>query len=121
MWSCGFWNKAYGSHFKRDIRKNKSAYHGPPVSGLKYIDKIKNMRSPHEISLLLRNLVIQEETDFEFNHQNSWSKSELKKLLTEHDLKVISFNKDEIVKKFKSLPKIEELKELSIYCYAKKS
>ena len=121
MWFCGFWNKAYGSHFKRDIRKNSSAYHGPPPGGLKLINKIKDMNSPHEISTMLRKLVIEEETDFEFNHQNSWSKQELEKLLNRHGLKVVTFDKDEIIEKFKLLPKIDELKDFSTYCFAKKT
>ena len=121
MWFCGFWNKEYGSHFLQKIEKNNtSAYHGPPVSAYKNINKILEMDSPHEISSFLRKIVTSEENNYTFNHQNSWSKKELETILKDNNFKEISFDKKKIASDYSFVPKIRELYETSIYCIAKK-
>ena len=121
MWFCGFWNKEYGSHFLQKIDKNDVlAYHGPPVSALSHIEKILTMNSPHKISKFLKDMVLSEEVDYTFNHQNSWSRLELLSLLKDNNFQEISFNKKDIVKEYNFLPKIMELYETSTYCLAKK-
>lgn len=119
---CGIWNKEFNSPFasKKDKITSNKAYHGPPMVEESFLEKLFSSNSPSFIAKQLRQYVIDQHMDFSFNHQNAWSRSELENELNQAGLKVVTFDKSSIIKQCKNIPKIDNMKEISLYCLAKK-
>ena len=117
-WFCGFWNKAYGDHFSREISFDESAYNGPPKLAEINLHAMIMNSSPHSTSTQLSDLVRSTENDYIFNHQNAWDESELEELLSRHGFIVKSFDKEKICKFYSGVPDILFMKDISIYCLA---
>lgn len=117
---CGFWNDEYGDHYSEKITKNEYAYHGPPVISINYLRDLIIDHTPSEISAKLSRIVIENEKNYHFNHRNSWSRNELKKLLNSFDFKVVSFDKDLILSESQDIPDINHIEKISLYCWARK-
>lgn len=115
---AGYWNKAFGNPFSRNRQCGQGGYHGPaPLSQAEH-EKILSLNDPHEIS---RALVakIKEQPDFGgFNHQNSWSKKQLRELVENHGFRVVSQSKPLIALRFLSIPDIFTTFGMSQYLYA---
>jgi hypothetical protein len=116
---CGFFNDDYGDHFSKRISETKYAYHGPPVVDIKFLRNLIKEHSPSQICTELRKVVMQAEKDYHFNHCNAWSHSELEHLLVSADFDVLTFDKEIILREFGHFPGIEEMKEQSMYCWAR--
>jgi SAM-dependent methyltransferase len=118
---CGFWNDEYGDHFSNKISRNSNAYHGPPVVSQDFLQNLKKGKQPGEIAKILRNIVIQNEPSYHFNHQTAWGKHELINMVTAHGFKVVSTDTNEIIKTFSYIPGIKDLQKISLYLAAEKS
>ena len=129
---CGFWNDAWGDHFKKIWsgetpgvitipEKNKDKlFFGPPAVSEDTYRKLKKTCSPKEISKELCQIVMDTETDYHFNHQNAWARHELKDLVTGFGFIVLSQNSEVILNSFKSIPTIRDISPISMYLLAKK-
>jgi tetratricopeptide (TPR) repeat protein len=120
MLFCGFWNDEYGNHFGKQISQNKSAYHGPPVVEYGFLQNLMENYTPRQISAKLRQVVLEDEKNFSFNHQNAWSHQELEVLLVQMGFKVISFDKEFIIDNNQCIPEINHMRQISMYCWAEK-
>jgi len=116
---CSFWNDDYGDHYSQRISNNDNAYHGPPAVDIKFLRDLIEEHSPSQICAELRKVVMQDEKDYHFNHCNAWSRSELEHLLVSADFEVVTFEKEIILNELRHIPGIEEMKEQSIYCWAR--
>jgi predicted SAM-dependent methyltransferase len=118
---CGFWNEAYGDHFSRRISDSQTAYHGPAVMPVEAMRRMLASSSPSQISAGFRKWILERETGgTRFNHQNAWSRDELRRLLDENGFDVISFEGERIMKLFSDVPGIESMAEISMYCLGHK-
>lgn len=118
---CGFWNAAFGHNFigKHNRRsRDREAYNGPPLQAAAMADELKALDSPHEIAMRLRQAVIDNEVDFTFNHQNGWSREEMRSLLAECGFEVKTFETADIVRTHADIPGIELMQDISMYCEA---
>jgi hypothetical protein len=115
---CGFWNSAYGDHFSGAIQANGDAYHGPPPQAVPVLKELMELGSPHAVAKAMCDMVRKNEASFTFNHQNAWAKSELKILLDRAGFGVVSFDKNDLVERYATVPEILAMFEGSIYCLA---
>lgn len=118
---CGFWNQAFGHNFiGKHNRKaaDPNAYHGPPLQAQAMAKDLITLDSPHEIAARLRQAVVDNEDDYTFNHQNGWSREELRTLLAECGFRVTSFDTKEIIRNHNDVPGIELMEDMSVYCLA---
>ena len=118
---CGFWNNAFGDHFKgKHNRRSRhpDSYNGPAVQTETMAKELRALDSPHEISARLRTAVVEHEQDYTFNHQNSWSRSELEALVSSCGFRVVSFDPNEIMSDYADIPGIELMEDSSMYCEA---
>ena len=115
---CGFWNKVYGDHFARRINFSKGGYHGPPVVPHGRVAAMLSNLSSHNIAKELSDLVRAEELDYTFNHQNAWDKADLEELLIRTGFTVKTFGASDICRIYSDIPKIMEMREISMYCVA---
>ncbi len=119
---CSFWNKEYGNPYLVErYLDNESAYYGPPVAGIEFIDGLMKNHTPSQISAELRKFVLKNEKNFKFSHQNAWSKQELETLLIQTGFCVKSFDKEFIIANCKFISGISEMKDQSLYCWAEKN
>ena len=126
---CGFWNDAWGNHFKQvwsgkiemEWEQNKTtAFHGPPLVSEDIYRELKETCSPKQISEKLCQIVKDKETDYHFNHQNAWGRHELKELVTRFGFVVLSQDTEAVLKECRDIPKISEVTSISMYFLAKK-
>lgn len=120
MLFCGFWNDAYGDHYSKKISLSPKAYHGPAPVLSGELESLLRTRRPHEITSALRLKVLELGEPVHFNHQNAWSRDELKGVLLRHNLEPLTFCAEEIKKRFAFVPGINEMESLSMYCLAGK-
>jgi len=118
---CGFWNDEYGDHYSEQIAKNDHAYHGPPITSIKYLRGLIMDHTPSEISAQLCKIVIKNEKSYHFNHRNAWSSKELEKLLNSFGFQAVSFDKNLILSKCQDILGINHIEKISLYCWAKKA
>jgi predicted SAM-dependent methyltransferase len=120
---CSFSNNECGKLFSIKENEQQGAYIGPPIIDHNTLVQILNSNSPHQISVELRNIVIEsEDGNYNFIHQNAWSKLELEQLIVNHGFHVRSFNMNDIFVGCVVIPKWKfyEVSEISFYCWAKK-
>lgn len=119
---CGYWNRAYGDHFSRNINEDLQAYHGPVIAPNSIIKDIFQTESLHSISQKLRAIVEQQEdmSEITYNHQNAWSRQEFISLMSKHGFVVTSTDFDTIKEQFPDIPQYEAMKEYSMYMSFKK-
>ena len=125
---CGFWNQAYGNHFNMiwsrpttDIEATDTkAYHGPPVVSKEIQQELKSANSPNKVAEKLRNIVLETENDFSFNHQNAWGRNELSELISQLDFVNISTDSKAILEEYSHIPKFREMLSISMYLKAQK-
>ena len=119
---CGIWNKEFGSPFTS--QKNKilppSAYHGPPPVKRDFLQKLFTNNSPADIARQLSQYVVDHYKNFHFNHRNAWSREELRRELSQAGFKVETFDSSDIIKSCAKIPGIDNMKEISLYCLARK-
>ncbi|SVD83085.1 uncharacterized protein METZ01_LOCUS435939, partial [marine metagenome] len=130
---CGFWNDAYGDHFKQiwsgsmpgvvtiQEQNRSKAFHGPPAVSKDVYKAFKNNYSPKQISEKLCQIVMSTETNYHFNHQNAWSRHELKELVTRFNFVVLAQDTEVVLKNCWDLPQIRQMLSLSMYLLAKKT
>lgn len=118
---CSFWNSSYGDHYAEKISKNDAAYHGPAVTDIDFLQKLKNDNTPSQISEALSCFVEKNEKDYRFNHRNAWSRGELQDLLASSGFQVVTFDKNTILSDFSHIPGIRAQESQSMYCWVKKS
>jgi SAM-dependent methyltransferase len=116
---CGYWNKEYGDHFSWNINADPAAYHGPAsVSGHEFAQMITTL-SAHELAQALVEKVRREEIEPTFNHQNAWDREELLALLESCGFSILSLDGDAIRDEYRaSIPTLDEMHDISIYCEA---
>jgi predicted SAM-dependent methyltransferase len=113
---CGYMSKDYGNHFESDRSISKNSYHGPCVISQEKLKKILLNESVRNISKILKEHALLDENFGQFNHQNSWSRDDLKLLIEKRGLKLISTDTKKIVKKYKYLiPDIKTSMNSSMY------
>jgi predicted SAM-dependent methyltransferase len=112
---CGFWNKEFGHMFDGYDLERPGAYYGPPVMTDEQLRPILAQSSPHAIAATLRAHVIENEKDYLFNHQNAWSRTEFVALLREHGFVVISRDAGWIVAKYRGIPEIGAMLDISAF------
>ena len=119
---CGYWNEEYagfnghfsGNHVKTALTNQNLPFHGPPpMSDANYSEIFKN-KSPRLITQILRNS-INESSKFYFNHQNSWSNTDLISLMNKYGLRNIVASNDEIISFMHHIPTIKEMDNMSNY------
>lgn len=115
---CGFWNAEYGHPFKREFYKNDRAYYGPPPLPADVLRRVSEERTPHELSDFLRRLVVANEADTHFSHQNAWSRSELTALCESAGFRVESVDTATVVDRCADFPRIRQRMNRSTYCLA---
>ena len=62
--------------------------------------------------------MIDSEDDYTFNHQNGWSRDELKALVESCGFRVESFDREEIIRTHADVPGIGLMEDISVYCRA---
>jgi hypothetical protein len=117
---CGFWNEAFGHLFTGGVQNYEVGYNGPAVVPSDYWRFLATNCTPSQISQALRAFVVENETDFHFNHQNAWSRSELQHLLETTGFRVVSFDKNLIIPACADIPDIAQMEVISTYCLATK-
>lgn len=118
---CSFFNNAYGNPFSGSSTSGSAqAYFGPPNVGVNFLRDLIQNHTPSEISQRLRLEVSRKESDYNFCHQSAWSRAELEILLNKFGFEVISFEPNMISDTFNSIPGINEMINMSTYCWAKK-
>lgn len=118
---CGFWNGAYGNPYTGEVHRNTSAYHGPPPVEAGCLHELLETGTPRQISLVLRQAVIDQEKDFTFNHQNAWDRGEFKALLAETGFGVVADDPFLIMARNSAIPGICKMMNISMYFQAEKS
>lgn len=117
---AGYWNKDYGNPFQRSGRvRGNNPYHGPAVINEKKLNNLFKKNDIHQISKELREHIKNEKDFGGFNHQNAWSRNQLKQLLEMHGYKVITDNKYLITLKYLGIPSILNMFTWSYYILAK--
>lgn len=115
---CGFWNAAFGHMFAGYDLKRPGAYYGPPIMSDQHMRAVLTVDSPHTIAAVLRHHVIDNETDYTFNHQNAWSRAEFKALLEENGFRLIDQEDAIIIDAFQRVPGIAAQQDISAYYLA---
>ena len=101
---CSYFTIPYGDHFGGNFNiKSKNSYFGPPKVPVNFLKKIFKSNSPNEISKILSLEALKDPLFKSFNHQNSWSESEMAKVLSEFNLNIESINKELICYQFKEI------------------
>lgn len=115
---CGFWNDEYGQHF--GVRTSRDgAYHGPAPMSSEQLVAVRNLATPHGVAAALRAWVVAHEPSFHFNHQNAWSRQELRALLDAHGFECVTFDDQAVIEAAADIPGIEAAREESLYCLAR--
>lgn len=73
---CGYWNAAWGDHFKGPGPQGPDPYHGPARIRDEIAAAILEHGSPRSISRILTRIVRATVPDARFNHQNAWGRAE---------------------------------------------
>ena len=115
---CGFWNDEYGDHFS-DRREDERAYHGPVVMPAGDLRALATAASPHEIAATLRARVVRDQPTYHFNHQNAWSRDELRGVLERAGFEVQSFDEEAVIAAALDIPGITNARPESMYCLAR--
>lgn len=125
---CSFCNK--GSPFGKAESKVETAnssvpgYFGPPrMSQQELLNIIHPMydRSPSTLSREMRNIALSlENSSCQFVHQTAWGQREMREMLESFGFEIISFNPAEIEAHFSNILGIDEMRPISLYCWAKK-
>lgn len=115
---CGFWNDAYGDHYA-DRREDERGYHGPAVIAPEVLRRMAHESSPHALAAALRQHVVRSESSYHFNHQNAWSRDELRRLLELHGFVVETTDADAVIAAASDIPGIVDLRAESMYCLAR--
>ena len=122
MMFCGYWNKAYGDHFSKQMNNNDEAYHGPAIINEKSLRRLFATRDPSFICKELRSSILGESDFYKFNHQNSWSDSQLITLVSENNFSFITKDKTKIVNTFsKRIPDLQKMIDWSTITLFKKA
>jgi predicted SAM-dependent methyltransferase len=122
MMFCGYWNQAYGDHFVKKINNSSDAYHGPALLSDQELVEIFSIDSPKGIAEQLRFHAESDPGFFRFNHQNAWSRLEMKKLLGDNGFSVVTTNSAFIEQRFKhQIPDINYMATWSTFFVARKS
>lgn len=115
MMFCGYWNRQYGEHFKREILNTTKAYHGPPKVESDELEQLLSVGTPREITRKLKNIVAKDPDFHAFNHCNSWTVDDLQNLLRTCGFEILETNRTEVFKKYHSvIPDLESMLDWSI-------
>lgn len=115
---CGFWNDEYGNHFG-DRASREGAYHGPaPIEGATLRALVAGS-SPHALAGAMRAHVVATEPSYHFNHQNAWSRDELRASLDAAGFEVVSFDEATVISAAADIPGIEAARDESMYFLAR--
>ena len=116
---CGWWNDEYGDHFS-SRRDDERAYHGPAVMPSDVLASLVAQTSPHALAAALRAHVVRTEASYHFNHQNAWSRDELRDLLAREGFDVVTQEADEVIRLAVDVPGIADARAESQYCVARR-
>lgn len=110
---CGFWNRAYGDVFSRNVVREAGGYHGPPRLPAETLAKIlDNGTSPHFIAAMLRSEVQRREPDYVFNHQHARSREEFIDLAKTYGFTLVAADHS-IASPFDHIPTITDMHSVS--------
>lgn len=113
---CGWWNDAYGNEWGQRNPDAHGAYHGPARAGVwshQAALRAGIEQGPHWLSETLRDSVPE---DAHMNHQNAWSRKELRELLKRHGFAVSST--DRLAAFDFPIPGIRDQEGISMYAVA---
>ncbi|MEC4089473.1 hypothetical protein [Pseudoalteromonas rubra] len=114
-----FWDADYG-HLYKNQTSSRAGYCGPAkLSSAQYAEILK-IESINEISKILTQKVRATESDFQFNHQNAWTKQEFIDLVSDFGFELVSTDYELLEYAFPDVPDFEAHKPISNYYYFKK-
>jgi hypothetical protein len=113
---CGYMSKDYGNHFESNRSISANSYHGPCLISKDYLKKILLNESVRNISKILKEHALIDENFGQFNHQNAWTRNDLRILLETKGFKLLSTDTKDIVRRYKSsIPDIKSSIGSSMY------
>ncbi len=115
---CGFWNDAYGDLFSARRPDAVGAYNGPAAIQDKEAEVILRGNSAHAIAATLRALVVENEVDYTFNHQNAWDRQEFSALLGRCGFDLLSDDAEKIQRHYSYIPRVSQMSDISAYFIA---
>lgn len=119
---CGFWTGDLPDHFAGGVQYGEQSYHGPAPLPARETENILLLHTPHKISSLLSNFVRSTEPNAVFNHQNAWSREELRELFERSGLRILSLDRDYIIEKFSdTVPTLARARSESLYAMIQKA
>lgn len=119
---CGYMNHAYGNHFESERNILDYPFHGPSSMPHDELELILKNESIRNISKTLNARAILEKDFGQFNHQNAWSRDDIKMLLESYGFELVSDDKDEISKRFRFVvPDIKTSFDSSMYLLYQKN
>ncbi|MCO7188280.1 MULTISPECIES: hypothetical protein [unclassified Pseudoalteromonas] len=114
-----FWDADYG-HLYKDQGADRAGYCGPAKLSSSEYAEIFKIESINEISKILTEKIRNTESNFQFNHQNAWTKDEFIALVCEFGFELVSTDYDLIDYAFPDVPDFSAHKSFSNYYYFKK-
>ena len=120
MMFCGYWNKAYGSHFTLPTQgRGVGAFHGPPTVEEARARQLLQCGSAKAISESLNRIALQDPDFLAFNHQSAWTSDEFARLLRENGISLVSTDRNALLTKFEpEIPDFRSMHDWSLYCLA---
>lgn len=110
------------SRLYRLIGINRAPYFGPPIVDVPFLQQLIQdpSHTPSSIAKELCQIIQRREKNFHFCHQSAWSRDELQQLLYRFGFEIVSFDPTQIIASFPSIPDIATMKEMSLFCWARK-
>ncbi len=119
---CGYMNQAYGNHFESERNISDYSFHGPSSMPHDELESILKNESIRNISKTLNARAILEKDFGQFNHQNAWSRDDIKMFLVSYGFELVSDDKDEISRRFRFVvPDIDTSFNSSMYLLYQKN
>lgn len=113
----GYWNEYFGNLFSDYNVDNPGAYNGPPKVDVSLIrERILSTTPKGFADFLASNY--SHRVGNTFNHQNAWGCREFSELLSRHGFKVLSVDREEIVKMYSHIPGISDMFSISSYYFS---
>ena len=105
---CGWWNDAYGDEFGKRTPDAPGAYHGPVKLPRGFYEALETalVFGPHWLAQGMKRAAPE---GAHFNHQNAWSRAELRSLLLRHGFHVETMDADKIIERFMHIPGINRI------------
>lgn len=112
-----FWNQAFT---KKELDETHPPYFGPPIVDTPFLRQLIAHSTPSQICKELCKAVKTQESDYHLFHRSAWSRKELTDLLNHYGFEIVSFDREMILSTFNTISQIEDQREQSLFCWARK-